>query len=69
MLGNENNISVTTGGGNNNSYTSTVNGDTNTQNISMTTGGGNTATTTQTGDKNTVSLVSVGATNVPELIV
>jgi len=63
MSGDNNQSTVTTGGGDNNSFQSTVTGNNNTQTVSATGGGGNSVATSQIGNNNTMTLTSVGATN------
>ena len=63
VTGDSNTISVTTAGGANNAYTSTVAGDSNTQSISMTGGASNSATVSQSGDSNSAVITAVGASN------
>jgi hypothetical protein len=63
MTGTSNSLSVTQGGGANNSFTGTINADETVATVSNTLGGGNATTLDMTGNKGQVSVTTVGATN------
>lgn len=64
ILGANNTMTSTQSGGNNNKLVATINANTTTTTISQTGGGGNETTLNLTGDKGTVNITTVGATNI-----
>ena len=67
MLGSSNTLTAVTSGGANNSLIATVNANNTTSTISQTGGGGNSTTLNLTGDKGTVDITTVGASNVTSI--
>jgi YD repeat-containing protein len=67
MLGSGNTFNATTAGGANNSLIATINANTTSTTISQTGGGGNSTTLNMTGDKGTVDITTVGASNVTSI--
>lgn len=67
MLGSNNTFVVDTAGGANNSVVATVNANQTNVNVNQTGGGGNQTALNLTGNKGTVSLTSVGASNVTSI--
>jgi hypothetical protein len=64
ILGSNNTMTIDQSGGNNNKIVATVNANNTTTTVNQTAGGGNETTLNLTGDKGTVNLTTVGASNI-----
>ncbi len=67
ILGSDNTMTAVTSGGNNNKLIGTINANNTTTTISQTGGGGNETTLNMTGDKGTINITTVGATNITNI--